>query len=76
MRGTSVKHRDDRFIILQGATATMDDEGVIVGHTPRGAVVVNDRHIMAFYDNVVIIEGHKIRVMETAEEILDRLRRG
>lgn len=67
-------YKDMRFLVLQRANTTMDDDGLVVGHTPRGQVVINIRHIMAFYDNTVIVDGHKIRVMETADEIRKLMR--
>jgi hypothetical protein len=67
-------YKDMRFLVLQGANTTMDDDGLVVGHTPRGQVVINIRHIMAFYDNTIIVDGHKIRVMETADEIRKLMR--
>ena len=67
-------YKDMHFLVLQGANTTMDDDGLVVGHTPRGQVIINIRHIMAFYDNTIIVDGHKIRVMETADEIRKLMR--
>ena len=61
------------FIKFRGATMTIDDDGR-VDYTPRDDVVINAAQICAFYDHTIIVMGHKIRVMETFEDIKARLR--
>lgn len=61
------------FIKFRGAIMTIDDDGR-VDYTPRDDVVINVAQICAFYDHTIIVMGHKIRVMETFEDIKARLR--
>ena len=67
-------YKDMRFLVLQGANTVLDDDGFVTGYTPRGEVVINIREIVSFYDHTVIVDGHKIRVMETADEIRKLMR--
>jgi len=71
----NVKDSSEKFVVLQGASCTLDDEGNVTERNPRGHIVINVREIIAFYDYTVIVAGHKIRVMETTEEIMNVLRR-
>lgn len=61
------------FVKFRGATMVVDDDGR-VEYTPRDDVVINVSQICAFYDHTIIVMGHKIRVMETFEDIKARLR--
>ena len=61
------------FVTLMGAATDIDDEGKIIDYAPRGEVVINVAQIGAVYDHTIIIMGHKIRVMETLEEIRRKL---
>ena len=57
------------FVTLMGASTEIDDDGKILEYTPRGEVVINVGRINAIYDHTILTGGHKIRVMETLEEI-------
>lgn len=57
------------FIELNGATRTYDDE-----YHMTEKVSVNVNRIDAYYDHKVLIDGYKIRVMETYEQITQKLK--
>lgn len=57
------------FVTFMGAATEIDDDGKILQYTPRGEVVINVGRINAVYDHTILTDGHKIRVMETLEEI-------
>ena len=61
------------FVSFMGAATDIDDDGKIIDYAPRGEVVINVAQIGAVYDHTIIIMGHKIRVMETLEEIRRKL---
>ena len=61
------------FATFQGAAMEIDDDGRITQYTPRGEIVINVGRINAYYDHTILTGGHKIRVMETLEEIRKRL---
>ena len=63
----------NEFVTFMGASTTVDDEGRITEYMKRGEIVVNVHNIGVFYDHTIFIMGHKIRVMETMDEILDKL---
>lgn len=56
------------FLSFQGAAVEFDDDGRL-SYLPRGEVVVNIGRIGAYYDHTLVIEGHKIRVMDTVSQI-------
>jgi hypothetical protein len=62
------------FVTLMGASTEIDDDGKIIGYVPRGEIVVNVGLINAVYDHTILTGGHKIRVMETLEEIRRKIR--
>ena len=43
-------------------------------YTPRGVIWIRKDAIIAYYDHTILLQGHKIRVMETLEEIQKRVR--
>lgn len=58
------------FVSFMGADVTFsDDDGAMMSYKPRGEVVVNVNRIGAFYDHTIIVEAHKIRVMDTVSQI-------
>ena len=61
------------FVTFQGASAEIDDDGKIIDYVPRGEVVINVGRINAVYDHTILTGGHKIRVMETLDEIRRKL---
>ena len=64
------------FVSFMGAATDIDDDGRITEYIPRGEVVINVAQISAVYEHTIIIMGHKIRVMETLEEIKAKLKAG
>ena len=59
-----------QFVTFRGAEMAMPDEmNDKLRYIPRGDVMVNTVRIDACYDHTILIGGHKIRVMETLEEI-------
>ncbi len=61
------------MVRFEGATMTLDDEGNRE-YTPRGPIWINCHEIAAFYDHTILTGIHKIRVMESADEIQKKLR--
>lgn len=61
------------FVNFTGATTEIDDDGRIIGYVPRGDIVVNVALVNAAYDHTILTGGHKVRVMETLEEIRRKL---
>lgn len=60
------------FIKFMGAHMETEDNGQ-VNYSPWDNVVVNVAQIGAVYDHTIVIMGHKIRVMESLEEIMERI---
>lgn len=61
------------FVTFMGAAGEIDDDGKILEYTPRGEVVINVGRINAVYDHTILTGGHKIRVMETLDEIRQKI---
>ena len=57
------------FVEFRGAIKDGDD------YTDRGSIWINPALVAGFYDHTILIEGNKIRVMETADGIRERLER-
>ena len=74
LRGKNIETGAVRFVQFQGALTDLDDDGVI-DYTPRGNVFVNVAQIAAFYDHTLVVMGRKIRVMETLDEIEQKITR-
>lgn len=55
------------MIKFQGA---MKDEG---GFVERGPVWINPARICAIYDHTILVDGYKIRIMETEEEAIKKI---
>ena len=62
------------FVSFMGAATDIDDDGRITEYIPRGEVVINVAQICAIYEHTVIVMGHKIRVMESVDEIVRMMR--
>lgn len=56
------------FVEFRGAIKDGDD------YTDRGSIWINPALVAGFYDHTILIEGNKIRVMETTDEIIERFR--
>jgi len=55
------------FIELQGALCEKEDDRLI--YTPRGEIAINPARIAGYYDHTIMIDGYKIRVMESYAQI-------
>lgn len=55
------------MILFKGATKDGDD------FTERGPVWINPARICAIYDHTILVDGYKIRVMETEEEAIKKI---
>jgi len=60
------------FIKFTGAHMETEDNGRVT-YSPWDTIVVNMAQIGAVYDHTIVIMGHKIRVMESLEEIMQRI---
>jgi uncharacterized protein YlzI (FlbEa/FlbD family) len=49
-----------------------EDNGRVT-YSPWDTIVVNMDQIGAAYDHTIVIMGHKIRVMESLDEIMERI---
>ena len=61
-----------KFIKFTGAHMETEDNGRVT-YSPWDVIVVNMEQICAVYDHTIVIMGHKIRVMESLEEIMERI---
>lgn len=57
------------FVEFQGATGSTDDCGQLLEYIPRDKITVNVIRISGFYDHTILIDGRKIRVMDTYNQI-------
>ena len=57
-----------KFFEFRGATKDGDQ------YTDRGRIWINVALVAGFYDHTILIEGNKIRVMETTDEIMERFK--
>ena len=65
----------DEFIEFMGASRVASEEDEkLWDYKPRGSIYINVDLIAAFYENTIIIDNHKIRVMETLDEIREAIR--
>lgn len=55
------------MIRFQGATQAGDE------YTERGPIWVNPERICAIYDHTILVDGYKIRIMETAREAVKKI---
>lgn len=67
--------KNDRviFVPFQGATMDFDDEGHLQDLVPRSTIMINILEIEGFYDHTILINGRKLRVMETLTEIRNKV---
>lgn len=61
-----------QLVRLTGAHMETEDNGRVT-YSPWDDIVVNVEQIGAVYDHTIVIMGHKIRVMESLEEIMKRI---
>lgn len=61
----------DSFIKLTGASCVRTDD--VKEYHPIAPVIVNVNRISAFYDHTILMDGQKVLVMETMEDIAEIL---
>ena len=57
------------FIEFTGATGSVDDDGFLRNYVPRDKITINLARISGFYDHTILVEGRKIRVMDSYSQI-------
>ena len=62
----------DGTTLIEFQGASRDDLGQ---YSERGAIWINPAQVSAIYDHTILLDGHKIRVMETEPEIIKKLMR-
>ena len=55
------------FIEFDGALVDKFDDDLV--YTPRGKISINPARIAGYYDHTIMVDGYKIRVMETYAQI-------
>lgn len=63
-----LKDRVPQLIEFQGALVDKDADDQLT-YTPRGKISVNPARIAGYYDHTILIDGYKVRVMETYAQI-------
>ena len=56
------------FVEFDGALVDKFDDDLV--YTPRGKISINPARIAGYYDHTILLFGNKIRVMETAAQII------
>ena len=67
-----LKDRIPILIEFQGALVDKDADDQLT-YTPRGKISVNPARIAGYYDHTILIDGYKVRVMETYAQIALKL---
>jgi len=62
--------------LIEFRGAARDELAGQVEYTDRGPVWVNPSRVSCVYDHTILIDGHKIRVMETTDEIMNAITQG
>lgn len=57
------------MVEFTGAEILFDDDGRKVDWTPREKICVNIARVDGYYDHTILVDGRKIRVMETYAQI-------
>ena len=64
-----------RTVTFEGAELSLsDDINHPFNYTPRGSITINMDRIDAYYDHTILVGGHKIRVMDTFDEIAEKIK--
>ena len=58
-----------QYVQFNGASTEIDDNGEIIRYVPLDPIVINAARIDGYYDHTILLDGRKVRVMETREEI-------
>ena len=62
------------FIKLEGATAHKEDDQRLQYESRDSKISINLCRVDGYYDHTILIDGYKIRVMETYEQISQKIR--
>ena len=57
------------FIEFTGASGSLDDDGMLKDYVPRDKITINVNRISGYYDHTILVEGRKIRVMDSYAQI-------
>jgi len=60
------------MIEFEGAAVEIDDDGTKIYH-PRGKIFIRLNLIQMFYDHTIVVYGTKIRVMDTVDQIREKV---
>ncbi len=60
------------FIRFHGASVKEDPDGSTI-YTERGPIDINSRQITGYYEHTILTTTNQIRVMETYEQIREKL---
>ena len=60
------------LIEFRGAKVEMNDEGE-KEYEDRGPIWINPNALAGFYEHTLLVNGHKVRVMEEIPEIQEKL---
>ena len=63
------------FIEFMGAKTDLDEYDGQTNYVPRGKIAIRLDEITAYYDHTIITREKRISVMDTYEEIKERIRR-
>ena len=61
------------MIRFRGAKVTYNDDGE-KEYTDRGEIVLKEQAIIGYYDHTILMDRHTIFVMETLDEIAEKMR--
>ena len=61
------------FLRFEGANYTHDDAGNKIWSPTGGDIFVNPETVMAFYDHTLLVQGFKIHVIDSIDELLLRM---
>jgi len=59
--------RSGRWIELEGAICEKEDDQLT--YMPRGKISINLDRVAGYYDHTILIDGYKIRVMDSYAQI-------
>ena len=61
------------MIRFRGAKVTYNDDGE-KEYTDRGEIVLKEQAIIGYHDHTILMDRHTIFVMETLDEIAEKMR--
>jgi hypothetical protein len=57
------------FVEFTGASGSLDEDGMLKDYVPRDKITINVNRISGYYDHTILVEGRKIRVMDSYNQI-------